>query len=127
MDRDISYKDYPSIIGGSKANNTAPEVSKKTTEEIANEVINGKWGNGEERKKRLTEAGCNYDVIQARVNEKLGAKTTSAETTYTAKKGDTLSGITSKYNTTWQKIYEKNRGVIGSNPNLIRVGQVLKI
>ena len=43
------------------------------------------------------------------------------------KSGDTLSSIAKKYNTTWQKIYEKNKSVIGSNPNLIRVGQKLEI
>ena len=48
-------------------------------------------------------------------------------TTYTVKKGDTLISIAAKYNTTWQKIYEKNKDVIGSNPNLIYPGQVLVI
>lgn len=47
--------------------------------------------------------------------------------TYTVKKGDTLSGIAKKYGTTWQKLYEKNKSVIGSNPNLIIPGQVLTI
>jgi N-acetylmuramoyl-L-alanine amidase len=42
---------------------------QKSVDEIAKEVINGKWGNGEERKKRLTEAGYNYSTIQKKVNE----------------------------------------------------------
>ena len=41
---------------------------KKSPEEIANEVISGKWGNGEERRKRLTEAGYDYSEIQRIVN-----------------------------------------------------------
>lgn len=36
---------------------------------IAHEVIDGKWGVGADRKKRLTEAGYDYKVIQSRVNE----------------------------------------------------------
>ena len=48
-------------------------------------------------------------------------------TYYTVVAGDTLSGIAKKYGTTWQKIYEDNEDVIGSNPNLIKPGQVLKI
>lgn len=44
---------------------------KKTNEQIANEVIAGKWGNGDDRKKRLTAAGYDYKVIQGIVNRKL--------------------------------------------------------
>lgn len=47
--------------------------------------------------------------------------------TYTVKRGDTLSGIASKYGTTWQKIYNDNKSVIGSNPNVIKPSQILKI
>ena len=43
--------------------------SDKTVEELAKEVIAGKWGNGHERKERLTAAGYDYDKIQAKVNE----------------------------------------------------------
>ena len=47
--------------------------------------------------------------------------------TYTVQSGDTLWSIADKYNTTWQRIYELNRDVIGDNPNLIYPGQVLRI
>ena len=36
---------------------------------IAKEVIKGKWGNGAERRERLTAAGYDYDAVQKRVNE----------------------------------------------------------
>ena len=39
--------------------------------EVVQEVINGKWGNGAERKRRLTEAGYDYKDIQNKVNERL--------------------------------------------------------
>lgn len=42
---------------------------KKSIKDIALEVINGKWGNGDERKKRLTEAGYDYSAVQKKVNE----------------------------------------------------------
>lgn len=42
---------------------------KKTIDELAHEVIDGKWGSGAERKRRLTEAGYDYDAVQKRVNE----------------------------------------------------------
>lgn len=47
------------------------KVAKKTNEELAKEVINGDWGNGAERKKRLTDAGYNYSDIQKIVNQML--------------------------------------------------------
>lgn len=46
----------------------------KSTDEVAREVIRGKWGNGSTRKKRLTEAGYDYRTIQDRVNEILKPK-----------------------------------------------------
>ena len=45
-----------------------PEPVKKTINEIAKEVIDGKWGNGSARKNNLTKAGYNYAEIQAEVN-----------------------------------------------------------
>lgn len=46
-------------------------VAKKTNEELAKEVIAGKWGNGAERKRRLAETGYNYSAVQAIVNQLL--------------------------------------------------------
>jgi N-acetylmuramoyl-L-alanine amidase len=45
--------------------------SKKSTDEIAREVIAGKWGNGSARKSALAAAGYDYAAVQARVNELL--------------------------------------------------------
>ena len=36
---------------------------------VAKEVIQGKWGNGAERKRRLTQAGYDYNAVQRKVNE----------------------------------------------------------
>lgn len=47
--------------------------------------------------------------------------------TYTVVRGDNLTKIARKYGTTWQKIYEANKSLIGKNPNLIYPGQVLTI
>lgn len=46
-------------------------ILMKSVKEIAQEVIAGLWGNGEERRRRLTEAGYDYDVIQKAVNDLL--------------------------------------------------------
>lgn len=44
---------------------------KKPIQEIAREVINGKWGNGDVRKQRLASAGYNYAEVQNEVNKLL--------------------------------------------------------
>lgn len=41
----------------------------KTIEELALEVLDGKWGNGDKRKANLTEAGYDYEAVQEKVNE----------------------------------------------------------
>lgn len=46
----------------------------KPIDEVAKEVINGLWGNGQTRYKRLTEAGYDYTAVQNRVNEILHAQ-----------------------------------------------------
>lgn len=56
---------------GSAEKETAKVEPKKSVDEVAKEVINGKWGNGSERKKRLEEAGYNYTEVQAKVNQLL--------------------------------------------------------
>lgn len=52
------------------------------------------------------------------------AEVVAGEQTYTVQKGDTLSKIASKYGTTYQKLASYN-GI--ANPNVISVGQVIKI
>lgn len=55
-------------------NAAQPVTKKKTDTEIAKEVIKGLWGNGDERKQRLTKAGYNYNTIQGIVNQMLAPK-----------------------------------------------------
>lgn len=64
IDGDICFFDYAK---------SAPE--KKTVDELADEVIAGKWDNGAERERLLTAAGYDYNAVQKRVNEILNKKT----------------------------------------------------
>ena len=45
--------------------------STKSVDQLAREVIYGYWGNGQDRKNRLTAAGYDYSAVQNRVNELL--------------------------------------------------------
>ena len=49
----------------------ADAPAKKSVDELAREVIAGKWGNGATRKQKLTAAGYDYSAVQKRVNELL--------------------------------------------------------
>lgn len=64
-----------SSVSGVVPSNPTPV---KSLDEIAREVINGKWGNGSERKERLEASGYVYSAVQAKVNELLGSSSKPA-------------------------------------------------
>lgn len=74
------YSAIQSIVNqkltGKSSNSTTS--NKKSIDTIVEEVIAGKWGNGEDRKTRLQNAGYNYNEVQAAVNNKLSGKSTSS-------------------------------------------------
>ena len=109
---------------GTLLDNSLTQNTKKTDEEIANEVIAGLWGNGADRKAKLEEAGYNYNKIQDLVNEKLNINTNQKALYYTVKSGDTLSGIATRFGTTVGKIVSLNNI---KNANKIYAGQKLRI
>ena len=63
------FDTYITTKGGTAVAAEAP--AKKSVDEIAREVIAGKWGNGATRKQKLTDAGYDYSAVQKRVNELL--------------------------------------------------------
>lgn len=73
-----NYNEIQTLVNR-KLNGTViiPKPSAKSNETVAQEVINGAWGNGEDRRNRLTQAGYDYNTIQLIVNQKLRAKPVS--------------------------------------------------
>lgn len=67
---------YETTMKGLVVNCWAASVpkNKKTITQVAKEVIDGKWGDGDERKKRLSSAGYSYSEVQKKVNELLKKK-----------------------------------------------------
>lgn len=47
------------------------DSKEKSLDDVAKEVIAGKWGNGTDRRNRLRAAGYNPSIVQTRVNELL--------------------------------------------------------
>ena len=127
-DQNYAMKDYPKIIKDKGLNgfgNTPvkqPVTPVKSLAEIAMEVIAGKWGNGTERKEKLSKAGYDYNAVQKEVNKIVKAQ--AKEVVYTVRSGDTLTSIANKFGTTVEKLVKKN-GI--KNKNLIYVGQKIKI
>lgn len=58
----------PNVKPATNTATGAVKKQKKTVDQVAREVIQGKWGNGETRKKKLKAAGYDYAAVQARVN-----------------------------------------------------------
>lgn len=96
--------------------------TNKSITDIAKEVIAGKWGNGEDRKARIRNAGYSYTQVQAKVNEILNGSV--KEVYYTVKSGDTLSAIALQYGTSVESICKLNNI---TNPNLIYPNQKIRI
>lgn len=130
LDCDIAYKDYSSIIkniglnGFSKSstNNTQNinPLDNYSDEELATKVINGEFGNGNERKQKL---GNRYQNVQDIVNNKVCV--TSSPVYYKVVKGDNLTKIAKKYNTTINKIMGLNPSI--KNANKIYAGQTIRV
>lgn len=114
---------WQKYAGASGAATPAPTpvdpLAGKSDNQLADEVIAGKYGDGENRKRAL---GNRYNAVQAIVNQKLGGGHQSR--TYTVRAGDTLSAIAAKYGTTWQHLQQIN-GI--ADANRIYPGQVLRI
>ena len=73
VDQSYCYVDYPTLIKAKHLNGYATTTTT-TLEQIAKEVIAGKWGNGLTRRLKLTKAGYDYKTIQKLVNEILKTK-----------------------------------------------------
>ena len=61
---DILLKEGSHVVVVIKTDNDA----QKSLQEVAQEVIDGKWGNGAARRTNLMAAGYNYAMVQAEVN-----------------------------------------------------------
>jgi lysozyme len=69
VDMNWCYKEFSKITGSNISTKPTGQTAKKSVSEIAKEVIAGKWGNGDDRKTRLTAAGYDYAAVQAEVNK----------------------------------------------------------
>lgn len=110
---------WDKYAGGSPSSSKPSNpVETKSTDDLAREVIAGKYGNGEDRKNAL---GSRYDEVQARVNEILGINQVEY---YIVQSGDNLTKIANRYGTTVNQLVAWNNI---ANANLIYPGQKLRV
>ena len=132
LDRDVFMGDATAWDkyanpSGSPTPSPAPAPARKSNEDLATEVIRGDWGNGQDRRNRLTAAGYDYGAVQSIVNQRLGGSSSSSssgEVWYTVKSGDTLWAIAQRYGTTYQEIARLS-GI--PDPNKIFPGQRVRV
>ncbi len=141
VDLNIAYKDYPSIIKEKKLNNYNNNVDNNNdnNEENNTNIINYVVKKGDTLIKIATKYKTTYQVLESYNNIlnpnkiypgqiiKIPWNLEIKPTSYVVKKGDSLSSIAKKYGVNWKTLYEKNKSVIGKNPNVIKPGQVLNI
>ena len=65
------YGGSSSSSSGDNNHNTGGNCQGKSIAQVAREVLAGKWGNGDDRRNRLINAGCNYNAVQNEVNRLL--------------------------------------------------------
>ena len=132
VDLNISYKDYPSII------KIVKEEEKSTDNNMLNDV-NYVVKKGDTLSAIASKYATTYQRLASYNNIKNPNKIHPGQiirvpgnikitpNTYVVKKGDTLSSIAKKYGISWQNLYEKNKTIIGKNPNKIYPGQIFNI
>jgi len=75
LDNGANYKKTLEVAGIS----TGGSSGGKSVSEVAKEVINGKWGNGSDRKAKLEAAGYDYSAVQKEVNAQLSGRSTATK------------------------------------------------
>lgn len=113
------------------------EVPSKTVQEVAEEVIAGEWGVGDDRKKKLTAAGYSYAEVQGIVNQ-LAAECYpkyTGKSVYVDKVLESI-GVPAKYRGTWARrkpiaiasgMKDDYRGTAAQNNHLIALAKQGKI
>ena len=139
VDLDASFKDYPKIIKENKLNNyNGNSIVNNDNTNSDNNIISYVVKKGD----TLSSIASKYNTTYQKLAKYNGIKNPNkiypgeiikipssniTPTTYVVKKGDTLSGIASKFGLNWKTLYNNNKSVIGNNPNKIYPGMVLNI
>ena len=125
LDKDVFFGDVAAWRAYAGADNSSTpsqpvenELDKYSDEQLADMVIDGKFGNGDDRKNKL---GNRYDAVQSIVNKSLES---SRKQYYTIQSGDTLTAISEKFGTSIAQLCSWNNI---SNPDMIYAGDRIRV
>lgn len=96
---------------------------KKSNTEIAKEVIQGKWGNGAERKKRLKDAGYDYAAVQKEVERLLAEQKKPAKKSVDKVAREVIAG---KWGNGAKRVYNLTKAGYNYVAVQKRVNEILK-
>lgn len=120
VDMNVCYRDFPAEITGG----AVMKPTLKPVDDIADECIAGKWGNGADRVCKLMQAGYDAAEVQNAINKKMGKKEKDKKVYHVIKSGETLSGIAAEHGTTVSAIVKLNKL---KNPDMIYAGERLRV
>ncbi|MFI1355356.1 transglycosylase family protein [Streptomyces sp. NPDC020898] len=120
---------WPTCSARAGASGSAPAASGTDSGSGSGTSKSTKKSTQQSTKKATGSGGSAASKAPSQAPERSSAHTgrSSSRGDYTVRAGDTLSGIASRYTTTWQHVYAANKAVIGGNPNMIVPGQRLDI
>ena len=124
VDLDKAFKDFPSIIKKKNSNNSEINYVVKKGDTLIK--IAKKYGLDYKKLAKYNNISNPNKIYTGQII-KIPSNDDIKPTTYIVQKGDTLSSIARKYNMNWKDIYEKNKSIIGDNPNKIYPGMTLII
>lgn len=104
--------------------------ARKSNEQIAQEVLHGDWGNGQDRVNRLQAAGYDYNAVQAIVNGQAPAPAAPQDQYFTIPSGvdGYLSNIASRFGTSVAQLVAWNKGKYPSmTANYVQAGWVIRV
>lgn len=121
LDKDVFFGDKTAWLAYAGAKEVKPSknpLDQYTDEQLADMVLDGKFGNGDERKEKL---GNRYNSVQAIVNSRLES---SKKEYYTIQAGDTLSAISQRFGVSIQQLQSWNNI---ANPDVIYAGDRIRV
>jgi nucleoid-associated protein YgaU len=113
---------------GTNTGGTSDNSSSSSSDNSSSSSSSSDNGSSSDNSGSSATSSDNSGSSAASTDTSSSSSSSSATGSYTVQSGDTLSGIAAKEGISdWHTLYTQNESVVGSNPNLILVGQVLNL